>query len=122
MIDDRWGICPLKEWCKYKVDICATKLPDQHCPLYQYFDRLMRRENAHHIVPNVSTVLVNTKNGSYIIPTPKNLIFTFESNPDAPLGVYEDDSRTIIAPPPKHHFIVEGLCDSILLCGEKMKI
>lgn len=121
MLDDRWGICPMKDWCKYKDNVCKTKLPDRHCPLYQYFDHLMRRENAHHTVPEVSTVLVNTKNGSYIIPTPKNLIFTFESNPDAPLGVNEDP-RSLIMPPPKHHFMIEGGCDSILLCGEKMKI
>lgn len=44
MIDDRWGICPFLNWCPYKTAVCKSMLPDNTCPVYTYFKRLILKE------------------------------------------------------------------------------
>ena len=44
MIDDRWGICPFLNWCSYKNTECELMLPDDTCPVYIYFKKLILKE------------------------------------------------------------------------------
>ena len=115
-LDDRWGVCPMKDWCKHKDNVCTTKLPDRHCPLYQYFESLIekhKKENPFRTQPigYAYSVTINTKQGSYVVPMPRYVSVAFE-----PVNPY------LGGPGGRQHFVIDGTCDNILVCGENLKV
>lgn len=43
MIDDGWGTCPFIQWCPHKSAPCKVLLPDEGCPVYRYFKKLIEK-------------------------------------------------------------------------------